>query len=116
MQELDSQRLEEFGFTDLHIKELLGQFKSNLQTDFEQLRSLCQSEQVGEFISKLHAFKGMVSLFAKPSLVGDVVSIEMQAHAHQHLGASEIPQQIDALGARVERLHMEVQSYLDSME
>jgi HPt (histidine-containing phosphotransfer) domain-containing protein len=116
MQELDSQRLEEFGFTDSQIKELLGQFQSKLQTDFKQLRSLCQSQQQGEFISKLHAFKGMVSLFAKPSLVGDVVSIEMEAHAHQHLDVSDVRQQMLALGTRVERLHMELQSYLDSME
>jgi len=112
MQELDSQRIEEFGFTDAQVKELLGNFQKNLLVDFEQIRALCQRGESKALISNLHAFKGMVSLFSKQAMVDRVAIIEAEAQAQPELEKSNVAEQLKALHAQLVQLHSEVQAYL----
>jgi len=116
MQELDSERIEEFGFTAPQLKELLGNYRDSLWIDFEQILVLSQNKPSQELVSKLHSFKGMVSLFAKPTFVDWVVRTEQATQSSLQLGDSSLVDHLERLKTKLTQLHTEVQTYLDTLQ
>jgi len=116
MQELDAERIEEFGFTAPQLKELLSNYRDSLWVDFEQILALSQNDPSQELVSMLHSFKGMVSLFAKPTLVDWVVRSEQAAQSSLQLGDASLVDHLEGLKAKIAQLHTEVQMYLDTLQ
>ena len=121
MQALDLERLEEFGFSNEQKLELMSSYQMSILKDFEPLLILCDQGNTAELVTKLHAFKGMVSLFAKPSIVELVANIEKNLHAQpvqpvQPLNPiKDTSEKLHQLHIEVQRLHAEVEFHLKSL-
>ncbi len=109
MSELDVKRIEEFGFSSQQLVDLLINYQKNITTDCDDLLRLLREDSREVFLARLHAFKGMVSLFAKPTLVQSVAQIEKDA---QEFNSGFLTLQVEQLQAKSERLNKEVQAYL----
>ena len=109
MSELDVVRIEEFGFSSPQLVDLLVNYQKNITSDCDDLMRLLQEDSREVFMARLHAFKGMVSLFAKPSLVQSIAQIERDA---QSFNSSFLMEHVLALQFKSERLKAQVQAYL----
>jgi hypothetical protein len=109
MNELDEERIAEFGFSNQQLVDLLINYQKNITFDCHELIRLLQEDNPEAFLSRLHAFKGMLSLFAKPSLVQTVAQIELDA---QDFNSVSLVAKVEQLQEKSERLKAQVQAFL----
>ncbi len=116
MQALDLERIEDFGFSKEQLLELMGNYQTSILNDFEPLFALCSEGNTVELLSKLHAFKGMLSLFAKPFIVELVAHIEKNLHAQPLNSIKDTYERLHHLHIQVQMLHSEVDVHLKTLQ
>ena len=115
MGELDLERIEEFGFEAQQCRELLSHYQKALASDFHEIQVLWGKKNIEQLLLKLHAFKGMTSLFAKVSMVDFIVKLERDLQDHTSHSAVFMEEAFQALYEKCQNLIAEVRTYLEGI-
>jgi len=113
MDELDIEKIEEFGFSTEQCNELLKNYQKSILDDCSALKALWQEQDIEQLILKLHAFKGMIGLFAKAEMVDFVVQLERDLRGFKPKALDLLAEQFQILYAKTQNLQIEVNAYLD---
>jgi len=115
MSELDVERIEEFGFEELQSHELLSHYQKAVANDFHEMQVLWDEKNIQQLLLKLHAYKGMIGLFAKASMVDFIVKLEQDLQHDQFHSVALVEEAFQTLSGKCQNLIAEVSIYLEGI-
>ncbi len=105
MNDLDVDRLNDFGFEVVQLKVLMAQFIEGLLPDFESLEGKVNEQDWDGAKTAAHSFKGMLSVFASSELVRIVQALEDELKSLSQTPDRSLQTDMGVLKVRLKALH-----------
>jgi DNA-binding transcriptional MerR regulator len=113
MDELDIEKIKDFGFSFEQCSEFLKNYQKSTRDDCRDIKVLWHDKNIEQLLLKLHAFKGMVGLFAKTTMIDFVTQLEQEVRKSESHSSELVSKQFEVLYCKCENLQKEVKAYLD---
>ena len=115
MDELDIEKIKDFGFSSDQCSEFLKNFQKSTIDDCGEIKALWHDKNIQQLLLKLHAFKGMIGLFAQAAMVDFVTQLEQEVRQSEPPSSDLVSKQLEVLYCKCENLQKQVKAYLDEL-
>jgi hypothetical protein len=112
MDELDIEKIKDFGFSSDQCSEFLKNFQKSTIDDCGEIKALWHDKNIQQLLLKLHAFKGMIGLFAQAAMVDFVAQLEHELRKSEPHSSQLASKQFEVLYCKCENLKKEIKAYL----